>query len=89
MIVRLKVCSRTRTAVVCSSFNSMIVRLKGSHQTDAIYIQPEFQFYDSPIKSGGFSRFSKNVHEFQFYDSPIKRRHPLFCPYPPRKVSIL
>ena len=52
------------SSIVNSSFNSMIVRLKGSPRVWNLRSRTEFQFYDSPIK-----RLNLFVDKYQFENS--------------------
>ena len=73
MIVRLKDPSANIHTLSTVGFNSMIVRLKARRGVPPPLSNPQFQFYDSPIKRYTAKEYDFNtVLEFQFYDSPIK-----------------
>ena len=86
MIVRLKEESFIWFNICCACFNSMIVRLKADRRCILMF-QPEFQFYDSPIKrarskrAASYSRRCFNsmivrLKAFIFFDFTTLR---IFC----------
>ena len=65
----------------------MIVRLKARRGVPPPLSNPQFQFYDSPIKSSTAFAIKEASKLFQFYDSPIKRPTPYRKKRPDRSFN--